>query len=444
MKRGLVLLVSFVWAAPALAAPPAATVQASTVSGAAPLAVTFTATGDAASWHWEFGDGSTAGGAVATHTYTRPGRYVATLTATSAAGETTRVRTAVTAYALTLAAPARATWGKRVRLSGRLTPAEPGVVSLYSGRERVSTARLRDGAWRVVTTLREPGPYTVRFANVRSQERRIAVRPVLDARIEGTPVTGGRLTLVARVRPAAAGGLRVRVTRAGKPALERVAGAAVRIELGSSSPADIRVGISTLPSAGYVPAATAVRTTVVHARLSVGSRGPSVRALERRLRELRYVLKSTDGLYAKDTYEAVLAFQKMYGLPRTGRVDAALWRRIVTAGPPRARYAGTHIEVDKSRQILMEVERGRVVNVLHVSTGATGNTPIGRWNVYRKVPGWDWVLWYPMYFKGGFAIHGYPSVPPYPASHGCVRVPMWYATTLYRKYAYGATVIVYA
>ena len=75
--------------------------------------------------------------------------------------------------------------------------------------------------------------------------------------------------------------------------------------------------------------------------------------------------------------------------------------------------------------------------------GATGNTPVGRWRVYRKVPGWDWVLWYPMYFLRGFAVHGYPSVPPYPASHGCVRVPMWLAPSLYSTYGYGSTVYVY-
>jgi lipoprotein-anchoring transpeptidase ErfK/SrfK len=27
-----------------------------------------------------------------------------------------------------------------------------------------------------------------------------------------------------------------------------------------------------------------------------------------------------------------------------------------------------------------------------------------------------------MYFNGGIAVHGYTSVPTYPASHGCVRV----------------------
>ena len=84
-----------------------------------------------------------------------------------------------------------------------------------------------------------------------------------------------------------------------------------------------------------------------------------------------------------------------------------------------------------------------MTNVVHVSTGATGNTPIGRWQVYRKVAGWDWVLWYPMYFLRGFAIHGYPSVPAYPASHGCVRVPMWIAPRLYSENPYGQTVYVY-
>ncbi len=89
------------------------------------------------------------------------------------------------------------------------------------------------------------------------------------------------------------------------------------------------------------------------------------------------------------------------------------------------------------------VRSGRVTQVVHVSTGATGNTPLGSWRAYRKVGGWDWVLWYPMYFKGGFAIHGYPSVPAYPASHGCVRIPMWIAPALFGTNDYGATVVVH-
>jgi lipoprotein-anchoring transpeptidase ErfK/SrfK len=169
-----------------------------------------------------------------------------------------------------------------------------------------------------------------------------------------------------------------------------------------------------------------------------------VRELERRLVDLGYALRRIDGHYGHDTTEAVLAFQKVEGLPWTGRVTGRLWRTLDRAKRARPRYTrGSHVEVDKRRQLLFVVRRGRVVLVSHVSTGATGNTPVGRWRVYRKVTGWDWVLWYPMYFLRGFAIHGYPSVPAYPASHGCVRVPMWLAPRLYRQHSYGATVYVY-
>ena len=154
-------------------------------------------------------------------------------------------------------------------------------------------------------------------------------------------------------------------------------------------------------------------------------------------------IKVAQGLFER--HEAVLAFQKVHGLARTGRVGPALWKRLRRADSPRPRYSGRpHLEVDKRRQVLFEVRGARVVRVVHVSTGATGNTPIGHWRVYRKVVGWDWVLWYPMYFLRGFAIHGYPSVPPWPASHGCVRVPMWLAVGLRERWGRGSIVRVYA
>ena len=53
------------------------------------------------------------------------------------------------------------------------------------------------------------------------------------------------------------------------------------------------------------------------------------------------------------------------------------------------------------------------------------------------------MLWYPLYFLRGFAIHGYPSVPAYPASHGCVRVPMWIAPSLFAGYGPGASITIY-
>jgi peptidoglycan hydrolase-like protein with peptidoglycan-binding domain len=168
-----------------------------------------------------------------------------------------------------------------------------------------------------------------------------------------------------------------------------------------------------------------------------------VRALEDRLADLHYAV-IRDGVFGADDADAVIAFQKVEGLPRTGIAAPELWRRLQAARVPAARYPGSHVEIDKGRQVLFVVRDGRVAVVVPTSTGATGNTPLGAWHVYRKVAGYDWVLYYPSYFLRGFAVHGYPDVPPYPASHGCARIPMWIATTVYAEMAPGSTVYVYA
>ena len=169
--------------------------------------------------------------------------------------------------------------------------------------------------------------------------------------------------------------------------------------------------------------------------------------LEYRLYRLdHYALPGVDSVYDASTADAVLAFQKVHGLPRTGAVDLRLWRVLRTSGPPHARVrSGEHIEVDKTRQVLFEVRSGKVVSVSQVSTGATGNTPVGLWHVYAKGPGTNAKGMYDsLFFLRGFAIHGYYSVPSYPASHGCVRTPFWFARELYSRWGVGASVYVFA
>jgi lipoprotein-anchoring transpeptidase ErfK/SrfK len=76
-------------------------------------------------------------------------------------------------------------------------------------------------------------------------------------------------------------------------------------------------------------------------------------------------------------------------------------------------------------------------------------TPTGSFAVIRQVDGWDHsslgMLWRPKYFVGGIAVHGYETVPPYPASHGCVRVSIqamdWIWAT--GQAPVGARVVVY-
>jgi peptidoglycan hydrolase-like protein with peptidoglycan-binding domain len=179
--------------------------------------------------------------------------------------------------------------------------------------------------------------------------------------------------------------------------------------------------------------------------LAIGDRGLSVYALERRLNELHFALARVDSYYGSDTSDAVVAFQKLHGLPRTGAVDQRVWRELETAQVPRARYPeGTHVEVSKGRQVLLLVRDGKVQLVMPVSTGATGNTPLGLWHVYSKVPGYNAKqMYYSSFFVGAFAIHGYASVPTYPASHGCVRIPLWVAVRVYSLLDYGTPVYIY-
>ena len=440
MRGAIVLLAGLAFAAPATAAPPAVTASATPSAGIAPLRVTLGSNGDAALYTWDLGDGTTASGPLVMHVYPA-GRYTASVTATNAAGETSQaqVQIVVSRRTVSLAAPRTADYGGAAALNGVLRPAARGArVQIYRANTYVTWARVAaTGRFRARIFVRSPGPYHGRFGAVRSPARMIVLRPELQATLPAVAPVGGGLTLRSRLVPARAGAVRVRVFRDGRHVHNRAG------RIPTAAPGSIRIELTSAPRPGYTPVRRTLRAQVVQPSLGPGSRGPSVLALERRLAQLRYALRGTDGVYAQDTVEAVLAFQKVNGLPRTGRVEDWLWRRLARAGVPRAQLAGDYIEVDKTRQVLFVVDDGVVTQVVHVSTGATGNTPLGSWQVYRKVPGWDWVLWYPMYFKGGFAIHGYPSVPAYPASHGCVRFPMWIAPTLYAMHSQGTTVVVH-
>jgi lipoprotein-anchoring transpeptidase ErfK/SrfK len=84
------------------------------------------------------------------------------------------------------------------------------------------------------------------------------------------------------------------------------------------------------------------------------------------------------------------------------------------------------------------------VEIVHVSTGAGGATRDGVFNVHRKIAGYSpGRLYYPSYFDGNRAVHGWPEVPPTPASHGCVRVPYWVAKWIHGIMHYGMQVRVY-
>jgi N-acetylmuramoyl-L-alanine amidase len=206
------------------------------------------------------------------------------------------------------------------------------------------------------------------------------------------------------------------------------------------------------PASGDVNARSASTKAYATARtLRVGSQGADVRALHARLRTLRFRVPGLLTYFSFRTFDSVVAFQKAWGLPRTGVVGAQTWNMLGRARVLRPKYSrpSLHIEIDKSRQILMIVRRGAVSAVIPISSGATGNTPVGAFRILWKAPATStWlgsaILYRTMTFHGNFAIHGYYSVPVYPASHGCVRVPMWLANWLYVQSPVGERIYVYS
>jgi PKD repeat protein len=443
----LALPATLAWASTAWASPPAVTVTASARSGAAPLHVTLSAAGDPATYHWRLGDGSAADGAVVQHTYRHAGKYVAVVTAT-ALGETAQASVKITAYSLSLRAASPATYGSRLLFRGVLRPARAGTtVVLRRNGKTVGTTRVGPaGRYRIRPRITKPGTFQAVSGAARSRFFAIRVRPVLDASLSGTGIVHSRLAVLARLRPAIAGTVRVRVFRNGRQLRMVERRGPIRVRLKTQHPQDYKVRVQVLPAEGYAPTADVLYAAVFYPGLGLGSVGASVRLLQQRLRDQHYMLRGVSGHYGYDTYEAVLAFQKVHWLSRTGRVDARFWHVLLHSTVPKPRYRspGLHFEVDKSRQVLFDVSGGVVTRVIHTSTGATGNTPVGVWHVYSKTAGFNAKGMYDsLYFVGGFAIHGYADVPPYPASHGCVRIPIWIAPILYETHPYGTTVYIY-
>ena len=348
-------------------------------------------------------------------------------------------------------------WHGAITASGDVTPASAGLaVTLTVAGATVATATT-DATGHFATAFRAAGGGAVvaRLASSSASppaelqvtprvtvkvRRAVAYRgATVDIRVQ--PATwSGRVTARARVGSNGAGVRRARV-RKGK----------ARLTIPAPTVGRMRVDVD-VPATGAFAATTASRSfRTTGRRLSAGSAGADVRALLRGLERLGFHTPGVTAHLSVQATDAVVAFQKAYRLPRTYVFDRDDWRRFATARRirPRFKTPRLHIEIDKVRQILMVVKRGRVVHILPTSTGATGNTPDGKWKIrWKALSTSTWlgsaILFRTMTFKGNeFAIHGFVPVPPFPASHGCARIPIWAADWLYRQSPVGEAVDVY-
>lgn len=152
--------------------------------------------------------------------------------------------------------------------------------------------------------------------------------------------------------------------------------------------------------------------------------------------------------YSDGTSRAVMAFRKVNNMSRSFNASPQIFKILADGrGGFNLQRPGTghHVEVDISRQVMVLADNGRPQHIFHVSTGAP-STPSdrGSFRFYRKDPGFNSIgMYYSVYYNRGEATHGYKSVPPYPASHGCIRNPIPNSVFIYNWIHLGDPIYVY-
>lgn len=182
--------------------------------------------------------------------------------------------------------------------------------------------------------------------------------------------------------------------------------------------------------------------------LASGMRGADVKALQQRLASLKYYPGTIDGDFGGNTQAALWAFQEINRVPVTGVVDTATkWALVHPRSYVSPYYRGkstTRVEVSQALEVLVLYRNNVIQLISHVSSGggyyyscgygctARATTPNGTYRTTYYMSGWVKVplgaMYNPVFFISTvYAIHGDTYVPKGPASHGCIRVPMFIA-----------------
>ncbi len=376
---------------------------------------------------------------------------------------------ALAAAALVAAAPAAAAtltielsrpavvFGGTVTVSGMVDPAVEGeeVVVSLDGADVGAAPTDATGAFAFEFAPRHSGDVLVRLTadGSMSAPLPLTVRPAVSV-THGKLIPFLRTRFVLNVKPGAYdGAVTARVFHRGRRVATvrgrvRDGRAVLLVPLRGIEWFSLRFALTPTPAYGSREVKKSVK--LEWRRLAIGSTGLRVKGLLTQLKRLRVRTPGTGTTFTRAVSDAVVCFQKTYRLARDYVMNENDWRKLDVATPVKPRYASParHIEIDEGRQILMLVTDGVVIGIVPVSTGATGNTPEGAFRILRKVPvssTYDGSVALPrfMTFYGEMGIHGYPVVPPYPASHGCVREPLWVCDWVYDRAFVGERLYLY-
>ena len=176
-------------------------------------------------------------------------------------------------------------------------------------------------------------------------------------------------------------------------------------------------------------------------------KGPATKLFNELLQKQGFHTGTKGSRATMGTRLAIKAFRKTNGMGRSEAYRPGIFRLLLMdKGAFKPRYTeGRHVEVDISRQVMSLVEGDTPVHTFHVSTGASATPTIrGKFNFYMKQAGYNAKrMYFSVYFRGGYATHGYNPVPNYPASHGCVRNPIPFSRFIYNWVQIGMPIYVY-
>jgi lipoprotein-anchoring transpeptidase ErfK/SrfK len=267
--------------------------------------------------------------------------------------------------------------------------------------------------------------------------------------LHGRPyvLTGNTVTVVGKVRPYVPGQrVRVRIsTPRRKPTVVRTS-----IRKGGTFQVRFRTRRAVKYSI-YARHDATPEQALFAAKSSVGVVSPgqrlAVSLLKQGLRALGYPAGYGPSLNDK-LGRSVLAFRKTNSLARISTVDRHIYEMVFAGrGAFELRHpdAGKHVEADLSRQVVVLADEGKPVATYPTSSGKPSTpTVLGHYRFYLKAPGTNAKgMYMSNYFIRGYAIHGYPDVPTYNASHGCLRVPNADAVSIFNQISIGESIWVY-
>jgi hypothetical protein len=178
-----------------------------------------------------------------------------------------------------------------------------------------------------------------------------------------------------------------------------------------------------------------------------GSSGLFVQLIQQRLAALHFYIPQT-GVYDTGTGLALDAYHRLLHWGTYQSLDGRTVSYLLDGfGEFKLRFPkhGRHAEGNLSLQLLALADGSHVYRIYPISSGKPSTpTILGDFHVYSKVPGYlPDGMYYSNFFISGYAIHGFNPAPDFPASHGCMRVPIVDATSIYGWLQIGDWVDVY-